>query len=340
MGLPDIFRGAGRLINECAAVQSGERVLVVTDTVCQTIGEAVASVALTVTNDVTLMVMPVYGRLHGQDPSACVAAAMRNSDIVFLPTVWSMSHSKARRDASNAGVRCIAIPSADEELFARTIPEAPFAEMKPVVMEVNRLLSEANEARVVTPGGTDIWVDLRGRRNLDLEHGWLHKGLPEYASNWTATPCIEANIAPIEGTARGRVVVDAAQSAIGLVKEPIVLTIEDGRISKIEGGDEAQRLRLRLMEVGDPDIFMVAEIGIGLNPKARMRGQFIEDESVYGTGHVGIGNNQSSMGGRITVNGHFDNIFWRPTVYLDGQAIMVDGRLAVPGFESIKGIYV
>jgi leucyl aminopeptidase (aminopeptidase T) len=340
VGLPDIFRGAGRLINECAAIQSGERVLVVTDTVCQTIGEAVASVALTVTNDVTLMVMPVYGRLHGQDPSACVAAAMRNSDIVFLPTVWSMSHSKARRDASNAGVRCIAIPSADEELFARTIPEAPFAEMKPVVMEVNRLLSEANEARVVTPGGTDIWVDLRGRRNLDLEHGWLHKGLPEYASNWTATPCIEANIAPIEGTAKGRVVVDAAQSAVGLVKEPIVLTIEGGRISKIEGGDEAQRLRLRLMEVGDPDIFMVAELGIGLNPKARMRGQFIEDESVYGTGHIGIGNNQSSMGGRISVNGHFDNIFWRPTVYLDGQAIMVDGRLAIPGFESIKGIYV
>jgi len=338
--MPEVFCGADRLVRECAGVKAEEQVLILTDTACSHLGQAIMSSALTITKSVSMMVMPVYGRLHGQNPPKHVAEAMKAADIVFMPTVWSMSHSSARRDATELGVRCLTIPSADDELFARTIPEAPFREMKPVVMEVNRFLSEANEARVTTAAGTDMWFDLRGRRNVDLEHGWVLKGYPEYSSNWAAPPCIEANIAPLEYTSHGTIVVDAAQSAVGLTNNPILLTVEKGRIVKIDGGVEADELKIRLSEIGDPDMLLVAEIGIGLNPRARLRGQFIEDESVYGTAHVGVGNNESSMAGRIRVSGHFDNIFWRPTISLDGNVIMKDGSLCIPGLAEMKGRYV
>ncbi|MCR4397814.1 MAG: hypothetical protein NUV93_02510, partial [Firmicutes bacterium] len=219
---PDIFKGARRLVEECAGVRPGESVLVITDTMHTNLGEALLAAALEVTQESSLVVLPTYGRVHGMNPPKVVAEAMKSADVCIMPTEWSLSHCQARRDASKAGCRCLTIPNPDEEMFARTIPESPFAEMKSVVIAVNRALSEADEARVTSPAGTDMWVDLRGRVNVDLEHGYCRPE-PEYAANFAGPPCIEANIAPVEGTAHGVIVVDACQSAIGLVQKPITL---------------------------------------------------------------------------------------------------------------------
>ncbi len=336
---PDVFKGAKRLVEECAGVTAGEGVLIITDTSHAPLGEALLAAALNVTKEASMVVMPTFGRVHGQNPPKAIAEAMKNADVWIMPTEWSLSHCQARRDASRAGTRCLTIPHPDPEMFARTIPESPFAEMKEIVIAVNQALSDANEARVTAPGGTDLWLDLRGRVNVDLEHGYCRPEL-EYAANFAGPPCIEANIAPVEYTAHGIIVVDACQSSIGLVREPITLVVEDGRIVDVRGGSDAGRLIHRIEAVGDDRIRLVCELGIGLNPKAQMRGRFIEDECVYGTAHIGMGNNESTMAGTITVNGHFDNVFWRPTITLDGMNIMEDGRLIMPGLPKVEGHYV
>jgi 2,5-dihydroxypyridine 5,6-dioxygenase len=337
---PDVFKGAYRLVTESAKLEQGEDVLIVTDTASTKYAEAIMAAALSITKHVDIIVMPLYGRLHGQNPSDAVAKAMKTVDVVFMPTVWSMSHCTARRDASRLGVRCYTIPSADDELFARTMVDTPYGDLKEVVMTVNQMLTEAKEAEVTTKAGTELWFNLEGRYNIDLEHGWLHKGQDEYADNFSAPPCVEANIAPIEGTTQGKIVVDAAHSAVGAVSDPIYLNVEDGRIISVDGGKEAAALQMRLDEVQDDDIYQVAELGIGLNPKARLRGQFIEDESIFGTGHVGHGNNESTMGGTITCNGHFDNIFWYPTIKLDGKIIFEEGRIVSNDLPKMTGYYV
>lgn len=97
---------------------------------------------------------------------------------------------------------------------------------------------------------------------------------------------------------------------------------------------------MQLDEVGDDGIYQVAELGIGFNPNARLRGQFIEDESIFGTGHVGHGNNESTMGGTITCNGHFDNIFWYPTIRLDSKIIIQDGKIVSKDLPKLSGYYV
>jgi len=337
---PDVFKGISRLVTECAKVEPGEEVLVITDTYCAHYGEAIMSAALSITRHVNLITMPMYGRLHGMNPDKSVASAMKSSDVVFMPTIWSMSHCSVRKEASSLGVRCLTIPSADDELFARTFVETPFNDLKLPVMTLNQMLTEANEAEVTTPAGTNMWVDLRGRRNYDLEHGYLHKGKPEYFNNFSAPPCVEANIAPVEYTAHGKIVVDACQSAVGLIKQPIEMIVENGMIVKVSGGNEADELKMRFDEVGDINIRLIAELGIGANPKAKMRGQFIEDESVYGTAHFGIGNNASTMGGNLNVNGHFDNIMWFPTIKLDGKIIMKDGKFTSKDLPNMIGNYI
>jgi 2,5-dihydroxypyridine 5,6-dioxygenase len=340
MLLPDIFKGAQRLVDECAMIEEDEEVLIITDTLSARFGQAIMASALGRTKYVNMITMPYYGRLHGQNPSEAVASAMKSANVVFMPTAWSMSHAKARNEASALGVRCLTIPSADDELFARTFVETPFKDLKEPVMTLNQMLTEANEAEVITLAGTNMWVDLKGRKNYDLEHGWLHKNKKEYANNFAAPPCVEANIAPVEYTAHGKIVVDACQSAVGLIRDPIEMSVQNGRIVSISGGKEADELKLRIDELGDPDICLIAELGIGVNPKAKMRGRFIEDESVYGTAHFGMGNNASTMGGKLDVNGHFDNIMWFPTIKLDGVVIMKDGKFTSKHLPNLTGNYI
>jgi len=334
----DMMRGADRLVRELAGVSSDESVLVVCDTSTVEIGSVIAAAANSIAKDVVMSIVKSYKAVtHGQEPPRTIAEAMKVVEVVFAPTKFSLSHTMARRDASRLGVRCLTLPAPDRETLARTLVESPFSEMKPVVETVSELLSKANFAHVTTPAGTDIMLDLRGRLSVDLEYGYCRKGHP---SNFAAPPCIEANIAPVEDTAEGIVVVDACQSAIGLISSPIKLTVKKGTIMSIEGGKEAQKLREILEQVDDPDLYRVAELGIGLNPRARMRGCYIEDESVYGSGHIGIGNNEATMAGKIKAKAHIDNIFWRPTIKLDDQMPMKDGKLVVKGLPEIGGIYI
>lgn len=330
------MRGANRLVRELAGVSGDESVLVVCDTSTLEIGTAFAAAANEVAKDVVMCVMRVYrGVTHGQEPQRAVAEAMKAVDVLIAPTKYSLSHTRARRDASKLGVRCLTVPAPDRETLSRTMVEAPFSEMRPVVEKVAQLLSEADFAHVTTEAGTDLTLDLRGRVSVDLEYGYCPP-----TTNFCAPPCIEANIAPVEDTAEGVLVVDGTQAAVGLLRDPIKLRIEQGTIREIEGKWEARRLREVLEQVGDPDLYRVAELGIGLNPKARMRGCYIEDESVYGSAHIGIGNNEATMAGKIEATAHIDNIFWRPTIKLDGQRIMENGRLIVKGIPEISGIYV
>ncbi|MHC4192286.1 MAG: aminopeptidase [Planctomycetota bacterium] len=333
----DIHKGAVRLVKECVDVAKTDRVLVVTDAHSLKYGQAVMAVASEISEQTAMAVVRTYGRLPGQNPPDSIAAAMKSADVVFVITEVSLVHCQARREASSEGVRVLSIVQPDDEMFARTIPESPFAEMKGVVKAVNDLLTQANEAHVTTKAGTDLWLDLRGRKNVELEHGYCGCE-PEYRG-FAAPPVIEANIAPVEHTARGLLVVDACQAALGVLKEPITFQIDKGKIVKIEGGSEAWHLEAVLEEIGDPGIYLVAELGIGLNPKTKLRGRFYEDESVYGTAHIGIGNNIFT-GGKLEVNGHLDNVFWRPTIELDGKSLMSEGRLVYPGVPKIVGFYV
>jgi leucyl aminopeptidase (aminopeptidase T) len=68
----------------------------------------------------------------------------------------------------------------------------------------------------------------------------------------------------------------------------------------------------------------VAELGVGTNDRAVLTGRILEDEKILGTVHIAFGNN-ASMGGTVDVAFHVDGILRRPTLELDGEAILRDG---------------
>ena len=89
---------------------------------------------------------------------------------------------------------------------------------------------------------------------------------------------------------------------IGVLTEPVRAEIEKGLVTKIEGGMQARKLADDLAGRNDPLVYNVAELGVGLNPKAAFKGIMTEDEGVCGTAHIGIGTNLT-LGGTIKV-GH------------------------------------
>ena len=96
----------------------------------------------------------------------------------------------------------------------------------------------------------------------------------------------------------------------------------------MEGGVQAETLRNHLESFGDRHCFNVAELGVGLNPNARLTGEMLEDEGVLGTIHIGIGTSHT-LGGEIMAPTHYDLLMWEPTIEVDGTAIQRGKQILV-----------
>ncbi len=116
-------------------------------------------------------------------------------------------------------------------------------------------------------------------------------------------------------------------AGIGLLDEPVKLTVQNGYAVKIEGGEGAKKLEEMLAPFGK-EAGNIAELGIGTNDQAALVGIILEDEKVLGTVHVAVGNN-ASFGGTVTVPVHLDGIITSPTLEVDGRLVMQNGKLLV-----------
>jgi leucyl aminopeptidase (aminopeptidase T) len=128
----------------------------------------------------------------------------------------------------------------------------------------------------------------------------------------------------LEGTAEGRIVVDASVASIGLIDEPIILEVKKGKVTQILGDVKAEQMSKLISSTNDPRSYVIAEIGIGLNPEGEVSGNIIEDESTFGTAHVALGNN-TAHGGDNPAPIHLDMVFYTPTIKVDDQVIVAPG---------------
>jgi hypothetical protein len=143
-------------------------------------------------------------------------------------------------------------------------------------------------------------------------------------------PTGELNVAPVEGTGNGKLVIDLTMHHLGRLMSPIELTIKDGRITQIDGGTDARILRDFLETYGDDNAYMCpAEASVGVNAKAVVRGCQREDKNIMGTMHFGLGTNVD-VGGSIMSKIHMDGVVLEPTLYVDGAKRIEHGRFLVP----------
>lgn len=306
-------------VRDCMGVQPGERVLVVTDAPLRTIGYAAFEAARDLGNDVLLIEM-LPRKTNGEEPPADVAALMTQYDVVLCPTSKSLTHTDSRRNASAKGARVATLPGVTEEVMVRCM-NADYTEIAARTFRICELMRTTKVIRVKAPAGTDITLPIEGREAHASSGVFRDKGL------YGNLPTGEAYLAPLEGRSNGVVVVDGSMASVGMVDEPIRITVRDGYATDIAGGESARRL-IALLEPHGKDGRTVAEFGIGTNDKAILTGVILEDEKVMGTIHIAFGDNKS-MGGSVRVASHLDGLVKQPTVWFDDRIIMEQGRLLV-----------
>jgi len=315
------MKGAEKIVRVCANVKAGEKVLVVTDTQTFRVGELVAMAALQVSENTVLAIMtPRSG--HGAEPPPHVASAMGEADVIFMPLKFSMTHASATEEARKRGARVLSMGDYNERMLEEGGIHADFLKIAKIVKRVAERLTHGRIAEVSGMGGTKLRMDIAGRK------GFSETGLSHQPGEFAGPPNIEALVSPLEGSTEGILVVDGSipQPGLGVITDPIRITIRGGKITEIEGGKQVEVLRQVLSDFDDPWIYNIAELGIGLNPQSTITGSMMEDEGAYGTCHIGIGSN-IDYEGTVKAKSHIDMIIRESTILIDGNPIQEHGEL-------------
>jgi aminopeptidase len=313
----DLERAVRAVVRDCLGVKEGEEVLVVCNPATQNMGEMLRNEAAEVGAEGVLTVMSERAS-HAAEPPATVAEAMAAADVLLAPTVQSLSHTAARKRASENGARCATLPGVTEDMLARVM-SADMEGLRRKGHAVAEALNRAAEARITDSNGTDLTLDLSGREAIPDAGELTGRGA------FGNLPCGEGFISPAGGN--GSLVIDGSMAGIGLVDEPVELVVEGGHLTSARGGQGMAFLDL-LTEHGD-DGTTIAELGVGTNEKAKLTGEILEDEKILGTIHVAFGAS-AGIGGTVQVPVHLDCVVMKPTLELDGEVVVRDGELLIP----------
>jgi leucyl aminopeptidase (aminopeptidase T) len=306
------------VVRDCLGVREGEDVLVICNPATRGLGERLQAEAQAVGAEGVLSVMAERAS-HAAEPPAPIAAAMMAADVVLAPTVQSLSHTAARKAATEAGARAATLPGVTEEMLARVM-SADMEGLRRKGRAIAELLTGGSEARITCPNGSDLKLGLEGRTGISDAGELTERGA------FGNLPCGEGFIAPVEGTTEGRLVVDGTIATVGVGDEPAELVIEEGHL-RSASGERGRRLMERLTAAG-PDGTNVAELGIGTNEKAILSGEILEDEKLLGTAHVAFGAS-AAIGGTVQVPVHLDCLVMKPDVTVDGEPVVRNGALVV-----------
>jgi leucyl aminopeptidase (aminopeptidase T) len=308
----DLGLAVDAVVHRCLAVREGENVLVIVDPATRPIGEALRDAAKALGADAVLSVMDERAT-DGTEPPPPLAAALAASDVYIVPTSRSLSHTAARKRASDAGARGATMPGVTEDMLARAM-SADFELMAARSRAVAALLQDANSAHVSCPRGTDLTLRLSGRPGIADDGDLTTRGA------FGNLPCGEGFIAPAGGDGR---LVAASLAPLGLSADSATLTVRGGRLVDAQGGLGPQFIEL-LRAHGEPGLNL-AELGVGTNERAQLTGNVLEDEKILGTVHVAFGAS-AGIGGTVSVPIHLDVVVTDATLDIDGQRVLDTGR--------------
>jgi leucyl aminopeptidase (aminopeptidase T) len=310
-----------RLVEKVLAVRPGERVLLLTDpTRPASITQALAHAISAAGGELALMYMKPT-TMGGVEPPEHVAAAMKASECIYLQGSFAATHTDAVREALAAGARVVDMWGFEEEMMTVGGAVADYEEIGKITRNLGERLNEAREGRFSTPDGCNMTFSLEGRECVEFN------GIAAEPGQITACPDGEGAIGPVEGSAEGVMVnpVSIEHGELGFVSEPMRFEVSGGYVKSVTGSPTAERF-WQILEEGGKVARNIAEFAIGTNPECRKKVTLREAKTAWGTCHMAVGDNRT-LGGSIFAPLHVDMIFHHPTVWLDGQVIVLDGKI-------------
>ena len=313
------------VVRTCMQIRPSEHVLIVTDPQCSEVGQSLYEAAAEVTDRVLLMMMPPSHK-KGAEPPDPVAELMRQQDVVLIATKSSLTHTRARRNASRENARIASMPGITSEILSKGGMTADYGAMKKEISGLNSLLRKRTLVRVKSSSGTDFTFTTGARWILE------DNGICNRPGQITNLPTGKVFVLPKEGSANGKIVIDGSLDG-KMLDEPVTLLVEEGNVIEISGGSVSEELISKMdsirssVKISQIDkVGTLAEFGFGMNPRSRLSGNQLEDQVVRGSSYVAIGDN-SSLGGSSRVGYQIRGVMVKPTVELEDVDLVLEGKV-------------
>ncbi len=231
----------------------------------------------------------------------------------------------------NKKLRHLCLVGMNVDMMVRNIGRVDYPNLEKFMKLVTKKTLSAKHMRITTPAGTDVEFNNEPGRKPIMELGYADTpGSHMMAGQIGWSPNFES----INGT----IVFDGSlvPPIIGILKEPVRLTIKKGEVVKIEGGKEAAEYEKWLKSFNHPQMLKLAHVCYGFNPGARLTGDILEDERVWGGTEWGLGNVGAILvPGGISGPSHTDGICLNSSVWLDGVQITDKGQILDPELKKL-----
>jgi len=331
--LDTLTTDAALVVDVCMSVEADDVVTIICDDEHADQAAALAQVCLergawpVIMNNETQVARGRADTRFPMAPPRNLHQAMISSDEVIIVTNLEWANRFAHVDAVKQ--TCAAngkIASVEEGMGGWDLSEEMIAEATQRARDAMAALEGKKLCRVTAANGTDVTVSIAGRPALEVtpvkRRGQMMGPVPLWA---------EVAFAAVEDQTAGVIVVDGVMLGIGLpgqVKSPITWTLEGGRCTRIEGGDEADRLRSVID--GVPGADTIGEFAFGTSMRAPYGSP--SEKGRLGTVHFALGDNHNAYpGGQNVSTLHLDGVILNASLQIvdDGTWIVKDGEWAL-----------
>jgi aminopeptidase len=310
------------IIHTCMGLQRGEKILIVVDEPLSHARDTLLVEAIkTEPSELWSYTFPNASRPFSEYPSSLLSLFTRVDAVVLLLAAmdapkevpaWNAGKVVTLSGKARAGWGAFI----DQSILDNEM-SADYERIAKFTLSLADQLRGSSIAHVTTPLGTDLHMTLTGRE-WKVDTGKL-RGQGVYGN----LPAGEIYIAPNEDSAEGVLIIDKCLPGL-LLAEPVKLWFAKGRITHIEGEEGKRYLENVIAQHGDT-ARVIAELGIGTNPMARLQGNIITDEKVLGTIHIAVGRNDF-IGGKNIATTHIDGVVSQPTLEIDGKVLINNGK--------------
>jgi leucyl aminopeptidase (aminopeptidase T) len=331
--LDTLTTDAALVVDVCMSVEADDVVTIICDDEHADQAAALAQVCLergawpVIMNNETQVARGRADTRFPMAPPRNLHQAMISSDEVIIVTNLEWANRFAHVDAVKQ--TCAAngkIASVEEGMGGWDLTEEMIGEATQRARDAMGALEGKKLCRVTAANGTDVTVSIAGRPALEVtpvkRRGQMMGPVPLWA---------EVAFAAVEDQTAGVIVVDGVMLGIGLpgqVKSPITWTLEGGRCTRIEGGDEADRLRAVID--GVPGADTIGEFAFGTSMRAPYGSP--SEKGRLGTVHFALGDNHNAYpGGQNVSTLHLDGVILNASLQIvdDGTWIVKDGEWAL-----------
>ena len=329
----EVTKSALTLVRDVMLVQENENVVITADTTTdRRVVEATAEAVYAIGGQPVVIYTPTVAEAYAE-PVKPIGSAVAHADVWIEFAYKSIMLSPSFQKALDFGCRYINLTGMDVVMMVNTIGRVDYMGLVELGETLKAKVEAADEVIIRDDNGTELLGYNQGRPVRHSGQLATQKGYPIMLGG-------QISWSPVEETINGTLVFDGAMfppEELGLLSSPITLTLKEGVIQDITGGQDAAVFANWLKHFEDPNMYRLAHYSLGFNPGVtKPTGRIVEDERVFGCMEFGVGSQGSAIRGKYwTAASHADGVVLHPTILLDGRPLEEKGRYVDPEVAAL-----